>query len=285
MASMDKKSLTYFALQLVLCITIYSPIYPSLYRLWLDNSGNNSHCMLVPFVSLYLIWIKRNQLDLRETEESYAGLWITVASLFIYIIGWAGGVEILPRIAFVCTLIGLVLFNLGIQVMLQLAFPLLFLFFMVPLPVSIVGMVSFPLQIFTTKISAFLLNGILQIPLFREGNILHFTNTSLEVAQACSGIRSLMAYLMLGALFAFLIRASMHRKIFLVLISIPIALVANIMRVTITGALAYEYGNSVAKGFVHEVSGFAIFIFGIIVFIILSRALETADLADTERVM
>ena len=165
------------------------------------------------------------------------------------------------RAMIVFSLTGLVLFILGKKIFRLLLFPLFFLLFMVPVPVSIEGMVAFPLQLFATKISA----GIIQfcsIPVLREGNMLYFVQTQLEVAEACSGIRSITSLTMLSMIFLYLMPAGWKTKAVIFLSAVPIAIIANIIRVSGTGILAHYFGDQVARGFLHEFSGMAVFIFG-----------------------
>jgi exosortase len=135
---------------------------------------------------------------------------------------------------------------------------------MVPVPDTVLGMVSFPLQLLATKISV----GMIQfcsIPVFREGNMLFFTNTQLEVAEACSGIRSIVSLSMLSILFAYMSLKGWWRKAILVVSAIPIALLANVLRISGTGVLAHYFGDQVARGFLHEFSGMVVFALGMLV--------------------
>ena len=277
---MPRKILFYSTLSLILFVALYLPIFPDMYHLWIENS-NNSHGLLVPFISLFLIWKKRGKITWHEAKPSNIGLFVLIVSLLSYIVGYAGGVEVLPRLTIVSTLIGLVIFNVGLNIFSHLAFPLLFLAFVVPVPVSIVGLVSFPLQLIATKISAFIISN-LSIPVLREGNMLYFANTSLEVAEACSGIRSLVAYLMLGVLFAYLMNSSMKRRFILVFSAVPLAFFSNLVRVTTTGILAHFFGSRVARGFLHEFSGMAIFAFGFILLFVLYKLLEATPRVNLE---
>lgn len=273
---MSRKTIINSLILFIFFIVLYLPVFPGMYNLWMAENGNNSHGLLVPFISIFLIWRKRKEIIEEEIKPSTIGLYIFLCSLAFYIIGYAGGIDILPRLTIISSLIGIVILNFGFNIFLKLAFPLLFLFFMVPAPVSIVGLISFPLQLIATKISAFIIGDLLFIPVFREGNMLYFANTSLEVAEACSGIRSLVAYLMLGFLFAYLIRASLSRRLILVLSTIPLAFFANLLRVTGTGVLAHFYGSRVARGFLHEFSGMVIFAFGFLLLFLISRLLESS---------
>jgi exosortase len=174
----------------------------------------------------------------------------------------------------VTSLFGLVWFCFGIGFIRILAFPICFLLFMVPVPSSLLSFVSMPLQLMATRISASLIGGC-SIPVYREGNMLYFVETQLEVAEACSGIRSIVSLTMLSLVFCYLSRDGWLRKVLLVAAGIPIAILANIVRVTGTGVLAHFYGDRVARGFLHEFSGLVIFAFGFamlfVVFSLLNR--------------
>jgi exosortase len=246
---------------LALLAVVFAPVYPELIATWLGHS-NNSHGMLVPFISLYFIWQKKGDLKVQEISSSNWGLVILVISLALYLLAYLGGVVFVMRLMIVFSLIGLVLFTLGWGIFNQLAFPLLFLFFMVPVPDSILALVSFPLQLFATKISANIIQ-YCSIPVLREGNMLYFVQTQLEVAEACSGIRSIMSLTMLSVLFVYSIKSGWQKTTILLLSAIPIAVIANIVRVSGTGVLAHFYGDKVARGFLHDFSGMAVFLFGL----------------------
>jgi len=242
---------------------IFMPVLSGLYEAWfgLANS-DNSYGILVPFISLYFVWEKRTTLKQTAMTSSLPGLVLLAASLLLFLISYAGGIVFLQRITLVLSLNGLILYLFGKELYGALLFPLLFLLFMVPIPESVVGLVSFPLQTYATVISSKVIQ-LCGIPVYREGNMLYFTQTQLEVAEACSGIRSMSAMLMLSMIF-------MHQcnnrkvKMFIILSSLAIALVANILRVSGTGVLAHFFGAKVARGFLHEFSGLAVFAFGFI---------------------
>jgi len=246
----------------LLWLCTFIPVYNGLWHDWI-NSSNNSHGMLVPLIAGFLIWTKREQLRNARIAGAHGGGVILAAALVIYLLALAGHVAVLQRTMIVFSLIGLVIFNFGGTVFKILAFPLLYLIFMVPVPVSIYTLVAFPLQLFATDVAHFLIQA-LSIPVLQEGNMLYFVQTQLEVAEACSGLRSMMAFIMLGALFAYLMQKSWPRRSVLILSAIPLAIVANIIRVTGTGILAHFYGGQVARGFLHEFSGLAVFAFGFI---------------------
>ncbi len=158
-------------------------------------------------------------------------------------------------------------------------FPIVYLFFMIPLPGAVYDRIAFPLQLLATKIAG----GVIQfcsIPVYREGNMLYFVHTQLEVAEACSGIRSIMALTMLSVIFAHLSGNGWWRKALLIFSAIPIAMLANILRVSGTGILAHFFGDKVARGFLHEFSGLAVFVFGLVLLFLVFHLLNRIGNSD-----
>lgn len=241
---------------------VFLPVYPHLWHTWMNDS-NSSYGLLVPLISAFIIWNKRNEISKAHLSYSYWGAVILVSSFILYLLALAGHVAVAQRLMIVASLNALVLFNFGKDVYRLLAFPLLYLLFMVPIPVSIYGLVAFPLQLFATNISHYIIQGV-NIPVLQEGNMLYFAQTQLEVAEACSGLRSMTAFIMLSVLFAYLMRKGWWHRGLLVCSAIPLAIVANIIRVTGTGILAHFYGKQVARGFLHEFSGLFVFVFGLL---------------------
>ena len=240
---------------------VFLPVYPELWQTWMSSS-NNSHGILVPFISGWLIWTKKEDLARVPRRHWRTGGLILALSLVVYLVAYAGQVAVLQRVMLVCSLIGLVMFNCGKAVMKILAFPLLFLFFMVPVPVSLHGLVAFPLQLFATGIARAMIQ-FMGLPVLQEGNMLYFARTHLEVAEACSGLRSMTAFFMLSVLFAYFMAPVWWRRGLLVLSAVPLAIAANIVRVTGTGILAHFFGARIARGFLHDFSGLAVFALGL----------------------
>ncbi|MBU5613491.1 exosortase A [Geomonas azotofigens] len=265
------------ALLLMLWFVVISPVLPEMVREWSGHSDNN-HGFLVPLIALYLVWQKKEELAGAGMESSRWGWVVLVAGLVSFLLSLAGGVAFTARVAVVISLLGLVWYCTGARWTKVLAFPVLFLLFMIPVPVSVIGMVSMPLQLMATKLSAQIIQH-LSIPVYREGNMLYFVGTQLEVAEACSGVRSIMSLTMLGTIFAYMSRTGWGRRIALVLAAIPIAMAANILRITGTGVLANFYGDRVARGFLHEFSGLVVFAFGLAVLGVLYTLLNSKKVA------
>ena len=241
---------------------LYAPLYSSLVDTWLNDS-NHSHGLLVPFVSLYLVWLEWDEIKNLRFSVSKWGLLLLVVSLLVYWGTYIGGLVFPSRFTIVTTLAGLILFNYGWVVFKVLLFPITFLFFMVPVPDTILGLIAFPLQLFVSDVSSQLINWY-GIPVYQDGNLLHFASYSFEVTEACSGIRSMYSFLCIAAFCAYLEKSSWINGVILVASAIPLATFVNLIRVTGTGLLANYFGPSVAKGFLHDFSGFVVFGLGIL---------------------
>jgi exosortase len=261
-------------------LLVFSPLLPELYDAWMTNS-DDSHGALVPIISAYLIWQRRERLAQTPIAVGPWGGVLLAASLLVYVVAYAGSIAVASRLAMVGSLLGLVLFNLGPRRFALLAFPLCFLVFMVPVPISLYSLAAFPLQLFASKVSAGIISAM-QIPVLREGNMLYFAQTQLEVAEACSGLRSITAFVMLSCLFAYIMQPNWLKRLGMVFSALPLALFANIVRVTGTGVLAHFIGGKAAEGFLHEFSGLAVFAFGFVLLFIVYRLLERSRSAATQ---
>lgn len=271
---LDKKSdIVKLVVVFGLWIVSFFHIFQGLVATWL-NEPDNSHGILVPFISIFFVWQKRHSLKSARISSSNWGTIILAGSMVLYLLGFASGTDFISRVMIVFSLIGLLLLVMGKEVLTTLAFPVLFLFFMVPVPDAIQGLVAFPLQLFATKISHVLIQA-LSIPVYREGNMLYFAQTQLEVAEACSGIRSIAAFTVLSVIFAYVLDKGWSRRIILLASAIPLALLTNIIRITTTGILAHHYGSAIADSFLHEFTGLVVFAFGFVlllsVFILLNN--------------
>ncbi len=251
---------------LLLWVLLFWPIIPALWDVWMFDS-NNSHGLLVPAIVAFLIWQRRKEISWSEANSSLWGFGLLVGSLLIYLVSLRAHIAASAHLAMVTSLAGFVWWHLGGRIFRHLLFPLAFLAFMVPVPVSISGAVALPLQLFATSASADVIRGI-GIPVLHEGTMLYFAKASLEVVEACSGIRSMLAYLTLGVLFIHLVGNTIGRmgKAILLVSTIPLALFVNILRISGTGVLAQFFGGQVARGFLHEFSGMVVFAFGFVLF-------------------
>lgn len=272
MFSKYTKWLAPLVLSTAFIVLFFSPIR----ELFLDwkIDPNYEHGFLIPIISAYLIWQRRERLQTSALSPSFGkGLVIFCLAMLIYILATAGAEWFLSRMAMLLSLAGLVIYFGGTRLFRQLWFPLLFLGFMVPLPYLIYYRLTFPLQQFAS-FGAFQTMQVFGIPGLREGNILHFSGFSLEVIEACSGLRSMMVLTALAALLAYMSSLSNGLRWVLFLAAVPVAVVANVFRLVIIAVLGIFWGPEVANGFLHEGSGLLLFLSGLLLLLSLSGILQ-----------
>jgi exosortase len=257
LASEELRPVVFALAAVALILIIYAPILYYMVVHW-NAVADYSHGFLIAPLALFFAWERLPRLRRARIDPSWLGIVPLALSTVTLVIGRLGVELMNMRVSFVLALIGIVLLLLGRQVFRILAFPLLFLFLMVPLPQSLVNVVAFPLQLTAADWAVDALY-YMRIPALREGNIIHLPNTTLFVAEACSGLRSLMALVTLGVVFAYFFRKSWGERIVIVLSAIPIAIIVNALRVTITGILTYHFGEKAAEGAIHEFQGLITF--------------------------
>ncbi len=240
-----------------LTAAVYAPVLYHLVLHW-KIVPDYSHGFLVAPLSVYFAWERKRELARVEIEGSWWGLLPLVLGVAALSIGRLGVELTAMRSGFVLSLIGMVLLLFGREIFRILTFPLLFLFLMVPLPQSLVNVVAFPLQLLAAGAAVDALQA-LGIPALVEGNIIHLAHAKLFVADACSGLRSLMALLTLGVVFAYFFRKNNIERLVLIASTIPIAIFVNAVRVALTGILTHHYGEDMASGVIHEFQGMITF--------------------------
>ncbi len=253
---------------IVLLLGIYFPILRIMVEQWAAVE-DYQHGFLIAPLALYFAYERRWDLEDARVGGSWLGLVPLAIGVLSLAIGRLGTELMTMRAAFIFTLIGLVLLLLGREIFKILAFPLFFLFLMVPLPQSVVNTIAFPLQLIAAKFAVLSLQQ-LGIPALVEGNIIHLAHTQLFVHEACSGLRSLMALVTLGVVFAYFFkRGVLWVQILLVASTIPIAIAVNSFRVALTGYLAHHFGEEAAGGVIHDFQG--VITFGMAFFILLGE--------------
>lgn len=223
------------------------------------------HGFFVPVLAGFIAWQNRDKLLAQRPRPSAWGLLIAVLGAMQLYIATLGAELFLARTAFVISLIGIVLALGGPGFVRTLAFPFFLLFFMVPIPAIIYNQITFPLQILASKLGEHALLW-LQIPVLREGNILELAEQRLSVVEACSGIRSLLSLSFLALVYGYFFERKTWIRVVLFLATVPIAIVANAGRVTLTGVLT-EIKPELAEGFFHTASGWVIFMIALMILI------------------
>ena len=237
---------------------LYWPVITKLVHDWGINE-NYSHGYLIPPLAAYLAWERRHALMRTAASGSSIGLVVLSGSIAVLLVGILGAELFLSRIAMLGTLVGAVLFILGWRHLALLAFPIGILLLMIPIPAILFNQIVFPLQLVASRAGEAVVASA-GIPVLREGNIMILANTTLEVAEACSGIRSLVSLLTLAIVFGYFTDPRAGVRVAIALCAIPVAIVANALRVAGTGIAAHYYGSAAAEGFFHSFSGWIVFI-------------------------
>jgi len=275
--SIWKNKTTPLIIGAALLIILYFPVLVKLVHQWLTDS-NYRHGILIPFVSALIFWRKRH--ILKETKGGggeILGLILMILASILLIGGTAASELFTTRASLPTFIIGASLFLLGRNFSEKAAFPLLFLFMMIPLPYIFYYKISFPLQLESARLSAGILN-LLQVDVIRKGNILVLPNYTLEVIAACSGLRSLMTMFTLSLIFSVFSDLSRTRNVILVACSIPVAIGANTFRLVVIAIGAYAVGSEFADGILHEISGLIVFIAGFLLLVMLAGILKWTKL-------
>ena len=252
-----------------LLVVTYAPVLTALIQQW-NTDEDMGHGFFVPVVAGYITWLKRRELLAIPTRPNWWGLAMVVYAGFQLYIATLGAELFLARTALVLSVFGIVLFLGGTGWLKALIFPLCLLFLMVPIPAIIYNRITFPLQLLASEAAATAL-GWIGIPVLREGNILEMANKRLSVVEACSGIRSLLSLSFLALVYGFFFEKRTWLRTVLFLATVPIAIIANASRVTLTGILT-EYKPELAEGFFHSASGWVIFMVALLILVVFHRA-------------
>ena len=245
-------------LLVLLTAVLYAGTLRELVRDWW-NDPDYSHGFLVPLVAGYVAWRNRLRYKSIVLRPSNAGLAIVLFALSLFFAGTLGADLFTPRISLCILLAGLVVYLCGWAMLRALAFPLCYLALMVPLPGIVYNQITLPMQLLASRIAENLIN-LVGIPVFREGNLLRVPHYAVEVALACSGIRSLLTLIALGVAYAYFAERRTWSRLTLVVLMLPIAIFTNALRITISCLVGYRFGAEWAEGFLHFFSGWLIFL-------------------------
>ena len=246
---------------LLIFVLIVAVYYRVLAKLVIDwwQIPDFSHGFLVPFFAAYLIWVKRESLANTRIAPAWSGVAVVALGLMVLILGVFGAELFLSRVSLLILLSGLVLCFGGWELLKELRFVLLVLLLAIPIPSIVFNEITLPLQMLASKLASALLP-LFGVPLLREGNVIELPAIKLEVAEACSGIRSLMSLFTLSIFYGYFLEKSFLRRTVLALASIPIAIAANAVRILGTGLCVQFWDPDKALGFFHEFSGWVIFL-------------------------
>lgn len=264
----------------VLLLVCYFPVLRRLFNQWMGDP-NVGHGVFVPLVAGYIAWERKSELLAEPASANWWGLALVLYGSVQLLIGTLGAELFLARTAFVISLIGVVVLLGGYRSVRILAFPLFLLFFMVPIPAVVFNQITLPLQFLASDVAESALM-TLGIPVLREGNILELPSQRLSVVEACSGIRSLLSLSFLALIYAYFFDKKPWMRAALLVASVPIAIIANAGRVTLTGIIS-EYDQELAEGFFHSVEGWAIFLISLAMLTVVHRVINAVYLIAHRR--
>lgn len=265
-------------LLLPLLAGIYFKIVPEMVNDWYQDE-NYSHGFLVPLIAGYFVYERREALKEALVSPWGPGILVILYGLLQLTLGFLGTEYFTMRSSLIVILAGIVLYFFGREVFRHLLLPIGYLFLMVPIPYIIYDAVAFPLKLFITKVSVGFLK-LIGVVVMREGNIIMFPMTTLEVADACSGIRSLVSLIALAVAYAFFIKMSNVKRWIVIASAVPIAIATNATRVIVTGILAQFWGAKAAEGFFHEFAGMMVFALAMVMLVVLGALLKGRGVAE-----
>ncbi|HEX8247607.1 MAG TPA: VPLPA-CTERM-specific exosortase XrtD [Pyrinomonadaceae bacterium] len=287
---------------------LYASVLAKLGRDWWTDE-NYSHGLLVPFVIGFIVWLEFDELKKVSRKPSLIfGGALILSALLMLLAGTLGAELFMQRVSLVVMLGGAVVYFFGAKVLRLLLAPFVLLLLAIPIPQIIFNKIAFPLQIWASQMAIWGIR-IFEVPSVRKGNVIELLPqgatqvVSLEVVEACSGIRSLMTLMTLALVLAYFTRAKkpsaengwldclkdfdFWRTVILMFSAIPIAILTNAARVTATGVLTFYYGKQAAEGFTHDISGWLVYLVAlgllILVNFVLKKFHRRADAAQPPR--
>jgi exosortase len=244
-----------------LLIALFATILYGMASEWFTDD-DMGHGLFVPALACYIAWLDRDRLLATKLRPSWLGLLLVVAGFLALVGGVRGADFFISRFGFMLSLCGVIWTLAGFSMLKQLAFPLFILLFMIRIPAFLYSQITFPLQIFASSLAEHSLT-FLGIPVLRDGNVLELASQRLSVVEACSGIRSLMSLSLMSLVYGHFFDNKRWMRWVLLIASVPIAISANAMRITLTGLLS-EIQKEFAEGFYHSLEGWVIFVVALV---------------------
>ena len=253
-------------------VLVYWNVLYGLVGAWYTDD-NYSHGFFIAPLAGYFAWERRADFAKTPIKPAAFGLVVVAGSLVLLVGGILGSELFIARVSFLCVLTGTILFLYGWRRLRVLAFPLAFMLLMIPIPAIVFNQIAFPLQLLASNVGESTISSF-GIPILREGNVLILANAKLEVAQACSGIRSLVSLFTLGLVFGYFVDKRAWVRVVIALSSIPVAILANGLRVASAGVAAHNFGRAGAEGLFHEFSGWVVFVLAFLMMLGIQRLLQ-----------
>jgi exosortase len=260
---------------LSLVVWLYASILTRLVLQWVGpaRDPNFEHGIFVPLFALFVLWQDRKRLQAIGSVPSWAGLPLVVLGLLMLVLGVLGAELFFSRVSLLIVLAGVIILFRGWTFFHAVLFPWAILILMVPIPALLLQQVTFPLQLLAAKLATALLE-LVGVPVLREGNVIGLAAMRLEVAEACSGIRSLLTLVTLSVIYGYLLETRNWVRVALVVSAVPIAVAANSFRIFGTGLLVQYWDPDKAEGFYHALGGWVIFVVALVMLFAVHRIIS-----------
>ena len=258
-------------------IIAYFPVWKELVLTWYSNDQYSHGFLIIP-LCIYMVWRKKEKLVEIRIIPSRWGLVLTIFSLLLYLFARLAEITTIASFSMVLVLAGVVIYFYSFPLLKELLFPLFLLLFMIPIPTQIYSKFTIPLQLFVSKVSVWI-GAVMGLPIYREGNVIHLPHQTLQVVQACSGLRSMVSLLALSAFFGYFTLKSNILRTVLFICGIPAAVLVNIIRVLLL-VLAFHYFNyDLTKGTIHTIFGMSIFVLALFFLLGVKKLLSNWDIS------
>ena len=251
----------------------YLPTFLVMWDHWFERDSYYSHGVLIPFISGFLIWQKREELKKIPFESSRWGMPLIITGVCLQLLSALFRVNFSSDFSMLLVFIGMILYFFGEKIFYKIRFPIAFLIFMVPMPEVVIANISFKMKIFAAHLATIVLNHM-RMPALQKGSIILMRHAQVQVEDICSGLRSLISLMALGSIFAYWMKASLWKRIFLFLLTLPIAIITNVCRIVFLASVSEIWGPEYAQGFVHEAAGFTVFGLAFILLFAAGRLIE-----------
>ena len=251
----------------------YVPVFMVMWYRWWAADSYYSHGVLIPFVSAFFIWQMKDELIKMKPKESPWAFGVILAGVVLYLFASVFRVNFIAAFSMLFVLTGLILYFYGTEIFKKIAFPILFLFFMIPLPSVIITRLSFKLKLFAAELATHVIRAI-GIKVVQAGSIIQMPHAHVVVDDVCSGLRSLISLLALGSIFAYWFKGPVWKRLLIFVLTVPIAIVTNMVRVVILAVVSEIWGAQYAEGFVHDATGLLVFVLAFILLYVVVKLIE-----------
>jgi exosortase len=261
------------AFTVVLLVLCYFRTFFELYRTWVAPDSYYLHGFLIPPVSLFFVWRRRRELLSTQARPSWLGHAVVGVACLMLLLGDVLGLRFATQLSFVVMLTGLVLAFWGTRHLAIVWFPIVFLLMMIPVPASVIQSVSLTIKLFAAE-TAVRMARLAFLPIVREGSYVYFGDDHFIIGDVCGGLRSLISLLSVGAVVAYISNARAWARVVLFILSGPIAVIANVVRIFLLCVVGYHWGSKTATGNFHDISGLVIFLVAFILLFALDSLLR-----------